>query len=93
MTNTIAQLWNGDLDPSRRFGRNNPEIRRLELVMYGKIEDIETDLDEHHQSLFRKYQEYLDEYIFAISEQAFSDGFCLGTALTAEGLTGANQIL
>ena len=44
-------------------------------------------------ALFEKYNDCIDEYISAICEQAFCEGFCVGTRISSESLSGAEEIL
>lgn len=92
MTNTIAQLWNGNLEPIRYLGVTNAEMKELEILMQRNLEKLEGNLNEKAKELFQKYDDCLNEYILISSEQAFCDGFCLGTKITAEALTGAERI-
>lgn len=45
------------------------------------------------KELFEKYNDCMNEYIAAISEQAFCDGFCVGTKITAEALSAAEELI
>lgn len=93
MTRTIEQLWNGTLEPIRHLGKNNSEIKHLEFLMQRDLEKLEENLNAELQEIFEKYSDCINEYILLISEQAFCDGFCLGTRITMESIFGAEQIL
>lgn len=92
MTKTIAQLWNGNLDPIRYLGKNNPEIKQLEKLMQYNLEKLEESLNEKEKEILEKYNDCINEYILAISEQAFCDGYCLGSKMAVEALIGVEQI-
>ena len=91
MTKTIAALWNGNIAPVESFGLNNPEIQRLEGLMLRNIEKREKDVGETARAVLKAYLDCVDDYTFLICKQAFCDGFCLGTRLAVEALTGAEQ--
>lgn len=93
MTKTIAQLWNGSLEPVVHSGKDNQEIKKLENLLSRHLNKLENELDEKSKKLFEKYHDCINEYVILISEQTFCDGFCLGTKITTEALTGAEQIL
>ena len=92
MTKTIAQLWNGKLEPIRHLGKNNSEMKQLGDLMQRNLKKFEEILNEHQRELFEKSDTCISDYIVAISEQAFCDGFCMGTRIITEALTGAEQI-
>lgn len=93
MTNTIEQLWNGTLEPVRYLGKNNPEIKQLEILLQRNLKNLEENLNEKLEGLLQKYYDCINEYLALTNEQAFYEGFCLGTKITVESLTGAEQIL
>ena len=88
MTNTIETLWNGNIDPTRQFGRGNPEIRKLEQLMRRHLDQLEVSLSEKQAEAFEKYQDCDGEYYMLSCQQAFCDGFCMGMKLCAEALVG-----
>ena len=92
MTKTIAQLWNGSLEPCHNFGLKNSEIRQLEKLMLKNGENLEANLNEKERDIFLKYSDCVNEYTILIAEQAFCDGFCLGAKIITEALTGADEI-
>ena len=89
MTDTIGQLWNGILEPVRYLGKNNPEIKQLENLLQCNLKNLEGNLNERLKGLLEKYNDCINEYIALTNEQAFCDGFCLGTKITVESLTSA----
>lgn len=91
MTNTIVRLWHGDLEPVSSSGTNDPELKELERLLQRNGERLEEYLDEKGKALFEKYYNCVEEYISVLCEQAFSNGFCLGTKITAEALTFNEQ--
>lgn len=93
MTKTIAQLWNGTLEPVLHSGKNNIELKKLENLLNRHLKNLENELDEKSKALFEKYHDCINEYLIVISEQTFCDGFCLGTKITAEALTEADNMV
>lgn len=92
MTSIIAHLWSGNLDPITQLGENNREIRELECLMQKNLEKLEADLSEKAAETLGKYSDCVSEYLAIISEQAFCDGFCLGTKILAEAMHRADQL-
>lgn len=90
MTKTIATLWNGNLDPVRYLGKNNSQIKQLETLMQRNLEKLEKSLDEVSAKIFEAYTDCVNEYILQIAEQAFCDGFCLGTKIAVEVICSKN---
>ena len=93
MIKLITQLWNGDLNPVSNLGKNNSQIKQLEFLIERNREKIENSICKNQRQLFEKYNDGLIEYMGLVSEQAFYDGFCLGTKLSAEALTDTTQLL
>lgn len=93
MTDTIRQLWNGNLDPIRYLGLNNKEIKQLETLMQRNEENLGKHLNEDEKEMLEKYHDCMSEYTALISEQAFCDGFCFGAKMVIEALGGVEQML
>ena len=93
MASTIAKLWRGSLEPIRHWGENNQEIKQLENLMQSNLERLERYLSEPAKEIFGKYNDCIEEYILVSCEQVFCDGFCLGTNIAMEALTGAEKIV
>ena len=93
MTKTIAELYNGNLVPIKNLGRFNDEITHLEDLMEKNLEKLERELNKEHTELFKKYYGNINEYILLISEEAFCDGFSIGTKVTAEAICAAEKII
>ena len=93
MTNTIAQLWNGNLEPICYSGKNNREINESLRALNKALEKLEEKLKGNDLALFENYSKSANEMMMLLSEQAFCDGYCMGTKLTVEALTGAEQLL
>ena len=64
-------------------------IRRLKIVMLleRNREKLEKELPERKKEVLQKYTDCYDEYVYLITELAFSDGFCLACRLLSEALT------
>ncbi len=88
---TIANLWNGNIAPVRYSGINNSEMRKMRSLIQSSFEKLEECVED--KALLRKYNDSMNEYVIMAAEQAFSDGFCLGTKITAEAMTKAEEII
>lgn len=88
---TIAKLWNGEIEPVRYSGVNNREMKQLWNLVQKNFEKLEQSVEE--KDLLKKYDACINEYIILTAEQAFCDGFCFGTKLTAEAINGAEEII
>ncbi len=92
MTKTITELWYGNIEPVGKFGINNEEMKVLEDLMVKCIEKIEKLLSEEQKKIFKTYCDNVNEYVLVATEQAFCDGYCLGTKITTEALVGAEDV-
>ncbi len=92
MTKTIAALWNGNLKPVGKSGINNNEMKELEDVIGQETDRIEGLLSEEEKRLFQAYCDNMNRYLLVSSEQAFCDGYCLGTKIMMEALLGAENV-
>ena len=93
MSNTISQLYRGQLEPESVLGNGNTELRKTEIMLENNFKKIKENLDEATTQLLDKYRECMNEYIILISEQAFCDGFCLGTRIVSEAVGGAERLI
>lgn len=93
MSNTIARLYRGQLEPKSVLGNGNVEMRNIEILIENNYKKLEDNLNEDTKIMLEKYSQCIDEYIVLISEQAFSDGFCLGTRILSEAIGGAEGII
>ena len=84
MTNIISELWYGNIDPSLHLGENNTELKRAEKIFYKNIEKIENTSND--KELIEKIYDSLNEYLSLMCEQAFYNGFCIGTKISAQAL-------
>ena len=82
----IAKLWNGELEPYIHIGEGSSELKGLEEQVRCSYEMLEKCLDGESKELLDGYRDSVDEYTALITEQAFCEGFCMGTRLTAEAL-------
>ena len=86
MTNTIADLWNGSLEPKGCSKTNHFEIKDLDMLINQNLDKLEKVLDKKSKEVFTGYRDCMEEYAYLYGEQAFCDGFCLGVKLAAEAL-------
>lgn len=91
MVQTLAALWNGNLSPVRHLGENNAELRHLEELIKRNTDLLEAQLNDMQKNRWESYFMCIEEYLSLMTEQAFCDGFCLGTKLTTEALGGAKK--
>ena len=52
MTETIARLWYGELEPVRYSGLNSLEIKQIERLLQRNGERLEECLDEKENDIF-----------------------------------------
>ena len=93
MSNIISQLYRGQLEPERALDNGNIELIKTEELIEKNFNKIRERLDEDALKILDKYKDSIDEYIYLINEQAFCDGFCLGTRIVSEAVVGAERIL
>lgn len=93
MSNIISQLYKGELDPESLLGNSNVELRKTEVLIEKNFNKIKENLDEDTVEILNKYRDCINEYIVLSNEQAFCDGFCLGTRMVSEAVGGAERIL
>lgn len=93
MSNTISQLFRGQIEPIKFIGVGNCEMRTTENLIKNNLEKLKKQLNENETEILEKYSSLIDEYTFLISEQAFYDGFCLGMRISAEAVGGAERLL
>ncbi len=86
MKKVITDLWNGNLCPVKDCGKNNPEIKTLiELIAKNRAK-IEKTFNETQAQIFENYNCCVQEYLELILEQAFYQGFSLGSRFISEAL-------
>lgn len=93
MTKTIAELYNGNLQPIRNLGKSNDEIKHLETLIEKTHEDLNNKMSDEQKKFFQRYEGNINEYMCLLSEQAFCDGFCVGAKIIAEALQNAEIII
>lgn len=91
MTNLITELWYGNLHPSKISGSGNSEIKEIENLVSKSYHNLESLLDEKQLKFFEQYAENMNENLCLAEEQAFFDGFSLGTRLVAEALINSEN--
>ena len=91
MKPTIAQLWNGEIAPIQYFKEHNPEIKNLEDLMQRNLEKLEPHLSETAQKTVKVYNDCITEYIYLVIQQAFSEGYSIGTRLLLEALADDDE--
>lgn len=87
MTQTIENLWNGEITPCEKCGAHDPEINDLLVLMRRNKEALSKEITVQQQETFEKYIDCSDEYVLRMTERAFCDGFCLASRLLTESLS------
>ena len=91
MSLTIRQLWNGHLAPVRYSGAESPEIKEVLAAIDLHLDALQEDFSEKEKLLLEQYRSSVNDYIALCCEQAFCDGYSMGTRLTAEALMGSRK--
>ncbi len=89
----IKELWRGNIEPIARFSVGFEEMERLAKLKERNRERLSALLNEEANAYLGKYNDCVDEYLCAVCEQAFYEGFCIGTKISVESLSGAEHIL
>ncbi len=84
----IGNLLGGKLGSMHMAESEREELRHLESLLMRNAENLEKLLTDEGKIVFEKYRDCAEEYGLLCQEQAFCEGFCVGTRLTAEGLLG-----
>ena len=86
MTQTIIELWNGNIAPCEHCGSHDPQLKELLQLIERHDADLRKKLTPVQQETFQKYIDCSEEYLLRMLELAFFDGFCLGSKLVMESL-------
>ena len=86
MTQTILDLWNGNIAPVDRCGARDPEANRLIRQIEQSREHLGEGLTAAQKEIFQKYLDSSEDYLLRMLELAFCDGFCLGSRLAMESM-------
>lgn len=87
MTQTITDLWNGNIAPCEHCGSHDKEANHLIGLMERNREALHEGLTAAQRETFQKYIDSSEEYLLRMLELAFCDGFCLGSKLVMESLS------
>lgn len=87
MTQTIADLWNGNVAPCEHCGSHDPQANHLIGLMEQNRETLREGLTPAQAAVFHNYIECSETYLLRMMELAFCDGFRLGSKLSMETLT------
>lgn len=63
MSNTVEQLYRGQLDPKSVLGNGNVEMRRTEILIEKNFYKLKENLNEDTKVILEKYSQCIDEYI------------------------------
>ena len=87
MSQTMIELWNGNIAPGEHCGAHDTQANKLICLMERNREKLNAGLTEVQKKLLQKYIDCADEYWMHMMELAFCDGFSLASRLTVEALT------
>lgn len=94
MAGMIGKLYRGEITPADWTEIQDPEYKALRsrnLKAYG---EFKKKLDEVSPPLVEEFVKLMDMHLEAFpyeTEQAFTNGFCLGVKLMVEALTGETE--
>ena len=88
MMQTIIDLWDGNIAPSEHCGARDGEADHLLSLMESNRERLCEGLAGKQKEFLEKYIDCSEEYLCRMLKLAFSEGFCLGSKLTMEAVTG-----
>lgn len=84
MHSAIYDLWNGNIAPCEHCGAQDRQAN----ILYGAVcrsrEAAAKALPEEHRKLLEQYGQCWEDYLLRMMEEAFRDGFVLGSRLSAE---------
>lgn len=86
MSQTISDLWNGNIAPAEHCGAHDPQVNRLVGLMERNREHLSEGLTAAQKETFQKYIDSSEEYLLRMLELAFCDGYCLGSRLVMESI-------
>lgn len=86
MTETILELWNGNIAPCEHCGSHDPQVNHLLSLLERNREKLCGELTDTQAEIFQKYIDCSEEYLLRMLELAFCDGFSLGSKLVIEAL-------
>ena len=86
MQQTIVELWRGNIAPYENCGSHDEEARQMLELMERNREALCQKLAKEQAEVFDRYISCAEDYLLRMTENAFCDGFRLGSKLTAEAL-------
>lgn len=84
MTQTIAELWYGNIAPCEYCGAHDPEANQLTVLLDRHYDALREGMTAAQGETLQKYADCWEEYLLHMMELAFCDGFTLGSRLAAE---------
>jgi len=86
MSQTIKDLWNGNIAPCEQCGSHDPKVNQLIGYVERHRENLSKGLAAEQMEIFQKYIDCSEEYLLYMLELAFCEGFSLGSKLAVEVL-------
>ena len=71
MSNTISQLYRGELEPKKYIGNGNIELKRTEILIKNNFDRLKETLNENEMKILEKYSGLIDEYVFLCQNKHF----------------------
>lgn len=81
------------LTPIAKFGDGVKRIAELECLKERHRETMLKIFGDSNKESLEKYFDCVDEYVSIMCEQAFFEGFWLGSKIIAESASGADEII
>ena len=86
MSQTIKELWTGNIDPCACCGAHDPAVKELVGLIERNRENSSRGLTAAQMEEFQKYIDCWELYLLHMLELAFRDGFSLGSKLAMEAM-------
>ena len=86
MSQTIYDLWNGNIAPAEHCGSHDSDANHLFSLMARNQQKLSDVLSDAQKELLQKYTDCSEEYLLRMLELAFRECFSLGCKLVMESL-------
>ena len=84
MSQTISDLWNGNIAPVEHCGAHDPELNNLLRLLERHREQLREGFTPAQKENFEKFIDCSDEYFLRMLGLAFCEGYILGGRLMLE---------
>jgi len=86
MSQTINELWYGNIAPFEHCGIHNTQIKELEILKNRNFDTLCQTIAPEQKEVLQKYADCRDEYQLHMMESAFCEGFSLAAKLLCESI-------